>query len=199
MIYRRGQTLDREPTVVEVFSTLRFKELYGNLAVHVFVLIPAATVMALLARRLDRDWGWEPTVGPPWNLLICAVCWIVGAYIIWYSYGYLFIKGEGSPGGHMGYTTRLVDTGIYSWVRHPSVIGKLIGVIGLGILMRTPAFLFVFIPVLLLYSLATNILIQERICLRNLGEDYERYRREVPMFVPRWRRFRRFLDERRGS
>lgn len=199
MIYRRGQPLDREPTVVEVFSTLRFKELYGNLVVHVFILVPAATAMAFLARKLDRDWGWAPTVGLPWNAVICAACWLVGAYVIWYSYGYLFIKGEGSPGAHMGYTTRLVDTGIYSWVRHPSVIGKLIGVIGLGFLMRTPAFLLVFIPILLLYSLVTNILIQEKICLRNLGDQYERYRQEVPMFVPRWRRLRRFFEELKRS
>jgi protein-S-isoprenylcysteine O-methyltransferase Ste14 len=199
MIYRRGQTLDREPTVVEVFSTMRFKELWGNLVVHVFILIPASFGMAYLARMLDRDWGWPETVGMPWNVAGCAVLWIVGAYIIWYSYGYLFIKGKGSPGGHMGYTTELVDTGIYSWIRHPSVIGKLIGVIGLGVLMRSPAFLVVFIPVLLLYSYITNKVIQERVCLDNLGDRYERYRQEVPMFIPRWSRFMRFLRERGKS
>lgn len=197
MIYRRDQRLDREPTVGEVFSTLRFRELYGNLAVHVFILIPAATLLALLARRLDRDWGWAPTAGWPTNLVICGVCWTVGGYLVWYSYGYLFIQGQGSPGSHMGYTRNLVDTGIYSWVRHPSVIGKLIGVIGLGFLMRSPAFLLIFIPLLLAYSVTTNLLIQERFCRRNFGEEYERYRREVPMFVPRWRRIRRFLHERR--
>lgn len=178
---------------------MRYKELWGNLAVHVFVLIPASFVLAFLARRLDRDWGWPETVGLPWNVAVCALTWIVGAYVIWYSYGYLFIKGEGSPGGHMGYTTKLVETGIYSWVRHPSVIGKLIGVIGLGVLMRSPAFLAVFIPLLLLYSLITNKVIQERVCLDNFGEEYERYRREVPMFIPSWRRFKRFLQERGES
>lgn len=199
MIYRRGQQLDREPTVSEVFSTMRYKELWGNLAVHVFILIPASFGLTFLARKLDRDWGWPETVGLPWNVAICAVMWIVGAYIIWYSYGYLFIKGEGSPGGHMGYTTKLVETGIYSWVRHPSVIGKLVGVIGLGVLMRSPAFLAVFIPLLLVYSVVTNKVIQERVCLDNFGEEYERYRREVPMFIPRWRRFKRFLQERGES
>ena len=190
--------MDREPTVVEVFSTMRYRELWGNLAVHVFVLIPASFVLALLARKLDRDWGWDPTVGSPWNVVICAACWIVGAYIIWYSYGYLFIKGQGSPGSHMGYTKELVETGVYSWVRHPSVIGKLIGVIGLGFLMRSPAFLVVFIPLLLLYSYITNRRIQERVCLQNFGEEYEQYRREVPMFIPRWRRVKRFLVERKS-
>ena len=190
--------MEREPTVVEVFSTMRYKELWGNLAVHVFILIPASFLLAFLARKLDHDWGWDPLVGQPWNLVICAICWVVGAYVIWYSYGYLFIKGMGSPGGHMGYTTVLVETGVYSWVRHPSVIGKLIGVIGLGFLMRSPAFLMVFIPLLFLYSYITNRRIQERVCLRSFGEEYERYRREVPMFIPRWRRVKRFIEERRS-
>jgi protein-S-isoprenylcysteine O-methyltransferase Ste14 len=193
MAFERGQDLDREPTLWEVFSTLRYKELYGNLAVHVFILVPAATLLAWLAQRLDHDWGWSPTPGMPWNVLLCAACWALGGYIVWYSYGYLFIKGQGSPGSHMGYTKRLVDTGIYSWIRHPSVIGKLVGVIGLGFLMRSPAFLAIFIPILLLYSYVTNIVIQEKFCLKNFGDEYEAYKCEVPMFIPRWRRIRRFL------
>ena len=187
---------EREPTVREIFATLRHKELYGNMAVHVFVLVPAATLLAWFAQRLDRDWGWAPTVGLPWNVVICGALWALGGFIIWYSYGYLYLKGAGSPGSHMGYTRNLVDTGIYSWIRHPSVIGKLIGVIGLGVLMRSPAFLVIFIPILLLYSYITNIAIQERYCVQNLGDEYVRYRKEVPMFIPRISRLRRYFAER---
>jgi protein-S-isoprenylcysteine O-methyltransferase Ste14 len=191
--------IDREPTVREIFATLRRKELYGNLAVHLFILIPAAVVLAFLGRVLDRNWGWAPLPGPPWNVALAVLCFGAGGFLVWYAYGYLHLKGGGSPGAHMGYTQRLVTTGIYSWVRHPSVIGKLIGVVGLGLLMRTPGFLLVIVPFLLLYSYATNILIQERNCLRNLGEGYARYRREVPMFVPRWERIARWSRERRGQ
>jgi protein-S-isoprenylcysteine O-methyltransferase Ste14 len=49
------------------------------------------------------------------------------------------------------------------------------------------------------YSVITNKVIQERVCMDNFGEEYERYRREVPMFIPRWRRFKRFLQERDES
>ena len=196
MTYESPLPVDREPTVWEIFATLRHKELYGNMAVHVFVLVPAATLLAWFAQRLDQSWGWAPTVGLPWNVVICAGCWALGGFVVWYSYGYLYLKGAGSPGSHMGYTTNLVDTGIYSWIRHPSVIGKLIGVIGLGFLMRSLAFLAIFIPILLLYSYITNVAIQERYCLQNLGEAYERYRKEVPMFIPRFSRFRRYFAER---
>ncbi|MCZ7582440.1 MAG: hypothetical protein M5R36_03390 [Deltaproteobacteria bacterium] len=69
----------------------------------------------------------------------------------------------------MGYTKNLVTTGIYSWIRHPSVIGKLIGVIGLGVLLQTPGFLVAIVPMLLVYSYVTNVHVQERYCVRNFG------------------------------
>jgi hypothetical protein len=94
--------LDREPTLWEVAATLRKKELYGNLAVHVFILIPAAVVMAILGRTLDRNWGLPRLPGPPWNILGALVCFAVGGAIVWYAYGYLHLKGGGSPGSHMG-------------------------------------------------------------------------------------------------
>jgi len=191
--------MDREPTVAEVFGTLRRKELYGNLAVHIFVLIPMAAFMAYLGQRLDKNWGWSPIMPPPWNIIGAFICFALGGFIVWYAYGYLFLMGVGSPGAHMGYTKFLVTTGIYSWIRHPSVVGKLIGVIGLGLLMRTPGFLIVIVPVLLIYSYFTNIYIQERFCLRNFGEAYERYRREVPMFIPRFARIERYIRERQGK
>jgi len=91
-----------------------------------------------------------------------------------------------------------VTTGIYSWIRHPSVVGKLVGIIGLGVLLRPPSFLFVIIPVLMLYSFVTNILIQERYCVKHFGEDYKRYKNEVPMFIPKISRIKRHFMDRKG-
>jgi len=56
--------------------------------------------------------------------------------------------------------------------------------------------LIVIVPVLLLYSYLTNIYIQEHYCLRHFGRDYEDYKREVPMFIPRRQRLTRWLQER---
>jgi len=197
MLPSMSETPERAPTVAQVFATLRHKELWGNLLVHLLIFIPAAVVIGLLARKLDRTWGWAPLAPPPWNIVVALLCFGVGGFVVWYCYGYLYLKGKGSPGAHMGYTTELVETGIYSWIRYPSVLGKLIGVIGLAMLMRSPSFLFVFVPVLLLYSYITNMAIQERYCVQNFGEQYLRYRREVPMLVPRPRRVLRWWREER--
>ena len=193
----RDALADEEPTLGQVFATLRRRELYGNLLTHLFVFIPAAVVIGLLARRLDRTWGWAPIAEPPINVVVALLCFGAGGFVVWYCYGYLYLKGRGSPGSHLGYTRKLVDTGIYSWIRHPSVLGKLIGVIGLAVLMRSPSFLVVFIPILLLYSYITNMAIQERYCLKNFGQQYETYRNKVPMLIPRWSRLMQHLARRK--
>jgi protein-S-isoprenylcysteine O-methyltransferase Ste14 len=184
------------PTIWQAFGTLSHKQLWGNLAVHLFILIPAAVFMAYMGRRLDMNWGWPQTPGEPWNYVISIACFMLGGFIVWYSYGVLHLLGKGSPGSHMGYTTQLVTVGIFSWIRHPSVVGKLIGVVGLGFLMRSLSFLVLIIPVLLIYSYFTNIYIQEKTCIKHFGEDYLRYKSEVPMFIPRWSRIKRHFEER---
>lgn len=191
--------MDGQLTFWQVFSTLRYKEQYGNLAVHVFILIPVATFFTYLGQRLDRQWGLSPLPGPPFNIIAAFLLFALSGFIVWYSYGYIFIMGGGSAGSHMGHTKKLVDTDIYSWIRHPSVVGKLIGVIGLGILMRTPAFLIFIVPILLIYSIITNILIQERFCVQKFGDDYIRYKKTVPMLIPKISRILRYLRERKNS
>jgi protein-S-isoprenylcysteine O-methyltransferase Ste14 len=148
---------------------------------------------------LDKNWEWGAIFPFPSNFIVAFFCFGIGGFIVWYSYGYLFIKGDGSPGSHLGHTQYLVKTGIYSWVRHPSNIGKLIGVIGLGILMQTPGFIFVIVPALFLYSLVTTLTIQEHFCIKNFGQEYLDYKKEVPMFIPKISRITKALTSRKDK
>jgi protein-S-isoprenylcysteine O-methyltransferase Ste14 len=107
-----------------------------------------------------------------------------GALIIWRAYSYLVIIGEGGPCPQLGGTKKLVTSGPYSIVRHPSVIGKLLGIIGLGCLSKSVFFTFVVIPVLFIWSVFYNRFIQERGCVEKFGEDYLKYRKITPMFIP---------------
>lgn len=187
------------PSLFEVFGTLRKKELYGNLTIHLFLLIPVAVFLAFLGKVLDRNWGWEPVCPAPWNFIFAFLCFAIGGFVTWYSYCYLYLKGDGSPGAHLGHTKTIVRSGIYAWVRHPSNIGKLIGVIGLGILLQTPGFIFVIIPILFLYSTVTTLLIQEHFCIKNFGQDYIDYKKEVPMFIPKFSKIKKALTGRKGK
>lgn len=175
-------------------ASVRDPLIYKNFAIHAFVLLPATIVLALLALRIDHHVGWGVIAPWPWRLVLAAVSFAVGAAVVVYSYAYLLALGEGSPGSHLGGPQRLVTTGPYALVRHPSVIGKLLGVIAVGLVFGSPTFLLIVIPLLLAYSLVTNRLIQERYCERAFGDGYRSYRRAVPMIIPRpaavWTRLR---------
>ena len=121
--------------------------------------------------------------------------WYPGGYIR-EGDGYLYLSGGGSPGTHVdGGPTTMVDTGPYTVVRHPSVLGKLLGVVGLGLVWGSPAFLAGFVPVLVVYSLVTNRWLQERFCDERFGERYQTYRSRVPMLFPRPAGVRRWLRD----
>ena len=88
-----------------------------------------------------------------------------------------------------------MDTGPYSAMRHPSVLGKVLGVTGLGIAWGSSTFLFIFLPILLLYSYVSNRLIQERFCHERFGESYAQYCLKVPMFIPNMEGFQRWKNQ----
>ena len=186
----------RRPALRDCLAAVRYPELYRNFAVHAFVMAPAGTAMAYIASRIDRVLGWEPLLSWPLAGALGALLIAVGGLWVWYVYGYLFLSGRGSPGSHVdGGPTVLVDTGPYTMVRHPSVLGKLAGVIGLGVMFGSKVFLLAFLPVLVAYSLLTNRYLQERYCDHRFGAAYQRYRELVPMLLPRPAGIRRWRND----
>ena len=178
--------LVRRPTFGACIAAIRAPELYRNFGIHIFVMFPAAMIMCWLATRVDAELGWAPLT--PWPALGVLGAMFIGAggFWVWYVYGYLFLAGGGSPGTHVdGGPTAMVDTGPYTMIRHPSVLGKLLGVIGLGLIWRSGIFLLAFVPVLVAYSVVTNRYLQERFCDARFGARYAVYRERVPMLIPR--------------
>ena len=80
---------------------------------------------------------------------------------------------------------QLVTTGIYGHVRHPQYLGFLLLTLGMN-LEWTTFFTLLLWPVLaiLYYRLAKK---EEKESEEMFGEDYRKYKRMVPMFIPRVR------------
>ena len=186
--------MDRiRPTTTLCFSAIRSPELYRNFAIHLFVMFPAAMTMCWLATRLDGTLGWDPFGDISWRFPVGIGAIMLGGIWVWYVYGYLFLAGGGSPGTHVdGGPVRLVDTGPYATIRHPSVLGKLLGVIGRGTIWGSWSFLLMFVPVLIAYAIISNRLIQERFCHMRFGQQYADYCAEVPMLIPSIRSIHRW-------
>ncbi len=192
----RAPPFQRRPPLKACLATVLQPELYRNFAVHGFIMAPAGTAMAYIASRIDRVLGWDALL-PGLAAPAAGLAFIgLGGLWVWYVYGYLFLSGRGSPGSHVdGGPTVLVDTGPYTMVRHPSVLGKLAGVLGLGLIFGSKVFLLAFLPLLVVYSLLTNRFLQERWCDERFGDAYGRYRARVPMLLPRPSGLRRWLRD----
>lgn len=166
--------------------------------VYLPVLFPLTFLIVLLGLALDR-WLVErldlpaSLLPPPWNLLVGAVLFAAGFAIWLTAYAALVFEGKGSPAPVAGRTQQLVTTGIYSFCRYPSVHGKFLGVLGLGVALGSWSFTLILCPVLLAGSLVEKLWRQEPQNEAVFGEAWVGYRARVPFFIP-WR----LLGLRRG-
>jgi protein-S-isoprenylcysteine O-methyltransferase Ste14 len=158
--------------------------------VYIPVLFPLTFLIALSALAIDAALGWGPFLPTPANYGVAALSLVLGLVVVGISYAELVVRGEGSPSPTAGRTIKLVRTGIYAYSRNPSVHGKLLGVLSVGFVLNSPTFCFVLVPLLLAGSLIEKVWRQEPQLVAIFGEDYERYRREVPLFFP-WKIFSR--------
>lgn len=180
----------RRITIMDMFQALFKKEFYLDMMVFVFVCIPTVLVVLFFSTALDKRFGFSPFINSPYNIALFVFFSTLGVIIVWRAYTYLVIIGEGGPCPQLGGTKKLVTCGPYSLVRHPSVIGKFFGIIGLGYLSGSCFFTFIVIPLLSIWSVLYNRFIQEKGCVEKFGKDYLEYRKKVPMFIPRLKRVR---------
>lgn len=157
--------------------------------VYVPVLFPLTFLIALSAVRIDgligMGAGFLPT---PANWFVAAGSFVVGAVLWLWTYEQLTRLGEGSPSPTAGRTQKLVTTGIYAYSRNPSLYGKLLGVLAVGFALNSFSFCFILVPLLLAGSLVEKVWRQEPQLVEVFGEQYLKYQREVPLFIP-WRLF----------
>lgn len=174
---------DRDLGFADIVGALARPGIYLNLLPYL-VLIPLVVGLNLLALRVDERLGLGRLLDEPARAVLFVLFTCAGLAVLWWTYAWLGILGDGSPSPHLGGTRRLVTAGPYSAVRHPSVLGKLLGVLGTGFLFGSPTFLGLVLPLLLAWSTTYNRFYQEGLCVRQFGQDYLDYRRRVPFLVP---------------
>ncbi|MCB9744636.1 MAG: isoprenylcysteine carboxylmethyltransferase family protein [Alphaproteobacteria bacterium] len=153
--------------------------------VYIPVLFPFTFLIGLSATALDRALGFEHGFLPsPANYGIAALTFLVGLGLWLLTYEQLVHRGEGSPSPTAGRTQKLVTSGIYAYCRNPSIHGKLVGVLSVGIALNSLSFCFILIPALLSISLVEKVVRQEPQLVEVFGEEYTRYRDQVPLFIP---------------
>jgi protein-S-isoprenylcysteine O-methyltransferase Ste14 len=110
------------------------------------------------------------------GLVLCAWCVV------------RFKRAAGTP-VPMNPPTALVVEGPYQWTRNPMLTGVFTGLFGLGVQLHSFGMVVVSIPAYILLHVLELKLVEEPELERRFGASYAEYRRQVPMFWPRfWRR-----------
>jgi protein-S-isoprenylcysteine O-methyltransferase Ste14 len=153
--------------------------------VYVPVLFPLTFLIALASIKMDGLLGFNDGFLPtPANYGVALGSFVLGGVLWLWTYEQLTRLGDGSPSPTAGRTTRLARTGIYAHSRNPSLFGKLLGVLSVGFILNSISFCGILVPVLLAGSLVEKVVRQEPQLVDMFGEEYEQYRKEVPLFIP---------------
>lgn len=142
--------------VIVVSITLAFQAAFS---------LPGANLGALQAPALDAG----------------IVCYVTGLTLRWYSIvilGRFFTVNVAIATDH-----RLIDTGPYCYLRHPSYTGALLAFAGLGLCMGNwISILLLIVPIFLVFLRRMNV--EEAALLQGLGVSYRDYMRRTKRLVP---------------
>jgi protein-S-isoprenylcysteine O-methyltransferase len=109
------------------------------------------------------------------------ILFLGGLALRWYSIGYLgryFTVDVSISTEH-----KLIDSGPYRYVRHPSYAGALLAFVGLGFCFGNwLSILFLTVPIV--GAFLWRIRIEESALAEALGEDYRAYKRRTKRLVP---------------
>ena len=99
------------------------------------------------------------------------------------SFGiYLALKSHDGVFGKTIGQTQLVDSGVYSWVRHPMYLGTLMVCLGFFFAVSSLLSLGIWIVFFIVYDRMATY--EEKDLIRILGEEYIAYRKKVRKWLP---------------
>jgi protein-S-isoprenylcysteine O-methyltransferase Ste14 len=96
---------------------------------------------------------------------------------------YLLAKSHQAIFGKASSQSRLMDSGVYSWVRHPMYLGILLFCLAFFFFIPSLFSFGVWLAFFLLYNKMTAY--EENDLIRVLGKEYIDYQKRVPKWVPR--------------
>ena len=144
-------------------------------------LIWIAIVISMTLGILSANY-WSATIMPAGIALYLGSGFIIAGMIIRFtavwSLGKFFTVNLGIQDNH-----RLVRTGLYKYIRHPSYSGSLLSFAGFCLSLNNwLSLLIIMIPVIATFINRINI--EEKLLLGQFGSEYEEYKRKTKRLVP---------------
>jgi protein-S-isoprenylcysteine O-methyltransferase Ste14 len=156
------------------------------------ILTPIGAVVALcfialfVAAALLADWWFElpPLLPVPLNIAAALPLLLIGLAIYVLSLRQFF-RSRGTP-VPFNPPPVVMTTGPYKYCRNPMGDSIFLVMLGLGLVLRSVSLVCFVTPLFVLLFAWEIKAVEEPELVRRLGEDYIKYRRETPMFIPRW-------------
>lgn len=146
-----------------------------------------SALLVLASLWLDSWLQLPPFLLAPASVSLGILLLVVGAPLDFWTI-YSFFRAGGSP-VPLNPPRKLVTSGLYSRIRNPMLLGWFIILFGLGMLFNSVSLTFIFTPLSILLNVLYLKNIEEREMEMKFGEQYLEYKRSVPMFIPRLRRW----------
>ena len=143
------------------------------------------TLFVLLALQLDKLLKLPQLLSKPFNIILSIPILFLGLSLMgWSILHFLKVKGTPVP---FNPPPKLVATGPYAYARNPMLSGAFILQFGLGILIGSFSFTFIFTPLFIALNVWELKAIEEPELAKRLGEAYLEYKNKTPMFIPNFR------------
>lgn len=118
---------------------------------------------------------------PLLHLIISIPFITIGAWL-----GIAGVRGTSLKVAETHRAEKVITTGIYSRVRHPQYLGDIVVHVGFTFLLSA-FFSLVFTPLIILVNYL-NCWKEEKELIKEFGKEYEDYKKNVPMLIPKLRK-----------
>jgi len=164
-------------------GTKKTRTLLTPIGVIIFGVFTALFVFAaiIVDRLLHLPRLLPEGVRFPLSIPVMAVGVAVTA---WSAFHFLKVKGTPVP---FNPPPQVVKTGPYRYARNPMLTGVFLFLFGVGFSVNSVSLVFFFTPLFVLINVWELKQIEEPELMKRLGDEYIKYRRQTPMFLPRFR------------
>jgi protein-S-isoprenylcysteine O-methyltransferase Ste14 len=148
-----------------------------------FLAVAPGVVAGVIPYSLTR---WESSDPPVPLVVIGAILVVVGTAVLLRAFARFAFEGVGTP-APVAPTERLVIGGAYRYVRNPMYLAVGSVILGQALLLGR-AVLLAYLAVFGLAVEAFVRLYEEPTLAGRYGDEYQRYREDVPRWLPQFRK-----------
>lgn len=146
----------------------------------VFGVFTALFVLAAIF--VDRLLGLPGLLPPGVRLTVSLPLMATGVFVTaWSAFQFIKVKGTPVP---FNPPPQVVKTGPYRFVRNPMLAGVFLLLLGIGFAVNSVSLVVIFTPLYVLLNIWELKNIEEPELIKRLGDEYIKYRKQTPMFVP---------------